>query len=101
MKWNGTVSQFGQASIAARFATANAAHAASIGSGRCEAISRVANRLDRCVVSKLLPQAPHAYLDDVRPWVEVVSPDLREQALATDHLARMERELPQKSEFAV
>jgi hypothetical protein len=33
MKWNGIVSQFGQTSMAATFATANATHAESIGSG--------------------------------------------------------------------
>src|SRR4051794_2086198 len=102
MKWNGIVSQLGQANIATRFAAANVAHAKSMRSGRRrESIAGMANRFDRCCRPELLPQSPHANLDNVRSRVEVVSPYFREQALATDHLARVNGELVQEAELAV
>src|SRR4051812_40821183 len=101
MKWNGIVSQSGHISIAATFASANTVQAMSIGSGCREPVARMPHRFDRGVIAELLAQTPHRDLDDVRTWIEVVAPDLREQPLAADHLAGMERELPQQTEFPV
>jgi hypothetical protein len=44
----------GHLNIAATFAIPNAAHAMSIDSGCRESVTRMANRLDRCVVTELL-----------------------------------------------
>ena len=89
MKWNGIVSQPGASIMATRFATANAPHASSIGLRRSNAITRMANCLDRRLVAELLAQAANADVDHVRTGIEVIAPDLGEQPLAADHLARM------------
>src|SRR2546430_7336088 len=101
MKWNGIVSQRSHLTIASAFATANTAHATSMRLGRGQPVARMANGLDRSVGAELLAQASHAHLDDVRPRVEVVAPHLREQALAADDLAGMQREVVQQPELAV
>jgi len=59
MKWKGMVSQLGHMSMATRFATANTAHAVSMGSGRREPIAGMAHRFDRGLLPELLAQAPH------------------------------------------
>src|SRR2546430_6965992 len=104
MKWNGIVSQLGQSSIAARFAAANANHPTSTrpkslrGGGRAPAMP---NGLDGCLRAELLPQSPDAHVDHVGARVEVVPPDVREQALARHHLALVEDEVVQEPELAV
>src|SRR2546423_11094964 len=101
MKWNGTVSHDCHTPIAARFATANAAHASSRPLGLRKAISSVADGVDRRVRPQLLPQPADADLDDVRARVEVVAPDLREETLPADDLARVEREVVQEAELPI
>src|SRR6266576_2538198 len=101
MKWKGIVSQAGHANIATTFATANTVHAMSIGSGCREPVTRMPHGFDRGVTAELLAETPHGNLDDVRTWIEVVAPHLREQAFAADHLTRVERELPQQPELPV
>src|SRR6476660_361349 len=101
MKWNGIVSQLGTSPIATRFATGKASHASSTPLRRAKPIPAMTHRLDRRLRAELLPQPPHADVNDVRVRFEVIAPDLREQALATDHLARMPHELVQQPELAV
>src|SRR6266545_3703440 len=86
MKWNGIVSQSGQAAIAPTFASANASQASSIALGRAEPVARMTDSLDGGLLAQLLTQPPDADLDDVRPRVEVVAPDIGEEALAADGL---------------
>src|SRR5437879_1815873 len=100
MKWNGMVSQLSQRIIAAAFATANAAHATAIARGRADAITHIANRLDRGC-AELLPQAPNTHVDDIRLRIEVIAPDLREELLAADHLARVPGEVMQQPELPI
>src|SRR5438552_18673407 len=113
MKWNGTVSQLCHRAIATRFAAAKATHAiskrkaptrrrrprgragfarASVGLRSSNPIPRVPDGLDR-LGAELLPQPPDADVDDVRAGVEVVAPDLREQALAAHDLAGVQHEV--------
>src|SRR5436309_216739 len=104
MKWNGIVSHGSQIAIATRFATAKAPQPSSSGVGSLrlgKAVPRMADGLDRRFRPELLPQAADADLDDVRARVEVVAPDLGEQALAADDLARVEREVMEEAELAV
>src|SRR2546423_14383615 len=100
MKWNGIVSQLCHRHIATRFAAANATHAISSDLRRSNPVPRVANGLDR-VGAELLPQAADADVDDVRARVEVVAPDLREQALAADDLAGVQDQVMEEPELAV
>src|SRR5690242_6920367 len=100
MKWNGIVSQSGQSSIATRFAAAKANHAASTALRCNQPIAAMPHGLDR-VGAELLPQPADADLDDVRLRIEVVSPDVREQALAADDLALVQDEVVQEPELAV
>src|SRR5207302_1841374 len=85
-KWNGIVSQLGQAIIATQFAAAKTAHPASSGLRRSQPITRMSHGLDRCLGPELLPQSAHADLDDVRARVEVVAPHLGEQLLQRERL---------------
>src|SRR5438874_5791240 len=101
MKWNGIVSQLGHRPMATRFAAAKVPQAASIGLRRSKAIARMADRLDRRVGAQLLAEPADADVDDVRPWIEVVAPDLGQEPLAADHLARMLHQLMQDTELAV
>src|SRR5919198_296516 len=101
MKWKGIVSQGSQRPIATRFATANAPHPSSSALGLRKAVPRVADGLDRRFGAELLAQAADADLDHVRARVEVVAPDLGEQALAAHDLARVEREVVEEPELAV
>src|SRR5919204_4376835 len=101
MKWNGTVSQDCQMTMPTRFAAANTPHASSSRLGLGKAVPRVADGLDRRRRAELLAQAAHADLDDVRARVEVVAPDLGEQALAAHDLAGVEREVVDEPELAV
>src|SRR5689334_22793286 len=101
MKWNGIVSQPGKKTMATRFAAAKAAHATSTGLRHAKAITDMAHGLDRCVPAELVPQPADAHVDDVRARIEVIAPDLREQALATQHLAGVLGEVMQQSELPV
>src|SRR3954454_23904191 len=100
MKWNGTVSQLSQRSIAPRFASANANQARSSGLGRREPVAHIPHRLDRGR-AELLAQPPDADVDDVRPRVEVVTPHRCEELLPADDLARVRDEMVQQPELAV
>src|SRR5438094_650651 len=100
MKWNGTVSHVSQTTIATRFATANANHASSTCLPR-KAVPDRAHGLDRRVRPELLAHAAHAHLDDVGARIELVSPDLGEQPLAADDLARAFGEKEQQPELPV
>jgi hypothetical protein len=51
--------------------------------------------------AELLPQTTNADVDDVRARIEVVPPDLGEQALATYDLARVLDEVMQQAELTV
>src|SRR5919206_3666065 len=101
MKWNGTVSHDCHRYMPTRFATANTPQPISSRLSLGKAVPRVADGLDRRLRAELLAQAAHADLDDVRARVEVVAPDLGEQALAAHDLARMEREVVQEPELSV
>ena len=59
------------------------------------------DRLDGRVRAELLPQPAHADVDDVRPRIEVVAPHLGQQALAADHLARVQKQVMEEPELAV
>jgi len=59
------------------------------------------NSLDRGFRSEFLAQTTHADLDDVGARVEVVAPDLGEQALAADNLARVFNEMVKQPELPV
>src|SRR5881275_504791 len=101
MKWNGIVSQYSQWIIPARFATANANHASSTRLRRRNSVTGMADGLDGGGGPELLAQAPDADVYDVRAGVEVVSPDLREQALAAHHLAGALEQVMEEPELAV
>src|SRR5207247_5413352 len=101
MKWKGIVSQLSHMRIATRFATAKTTHAASRRLSRNQPITRMSHRFDRRVGAELLPQTSHADVDDIRSRIEVVSPDLREQPLAADHLACVLDEMVEETELAV
>src|SRR5438270_10789948 len=98
MKWNGIVSQLGQRSIAPRFAIAKAHQAASTAL-RGKAIPGMAHGLDRNPGAELLPHPPDADVDDVGAGIEVIAPDLGEQALAADDDARLGGESVQDPEL--
>src|SRR5438105_10679431 len=83
-----------------KFARANAAQATSICLRRRKAIARISNRFDRRIRPELLPQAADADLDDVRAGIEVVAPNLGEQAFAADHFAGVESEMVEQTELA-
>src|SRR5436305_1559416 len=101
MKWNGIVSQYSQRIIPARFATANASQPSSTRLRCRNSIAGMADGLDRGTGPELLPQAPDADVDDVGARVEVVAPDLREQALAAHHLAGALEQVMEEPELAV
>src|SRR5207244_10486568 len=87
--------------MATKFAIANAAQRASSRLRRSKTIARIANRLDRCVGPELLAQSANADVDDVRAGIEVVSPDLGQQALAADHFPRVLEQVMQHPKLAV
>src|SRR5436190_23459752 len=101
MKWNGMVSQRSQRIIASRFASANATQASSTALRFGQAVTGMADGVDRRSGAELLAQAPDADIDDVGVWVEVVAPDLREEPLAADHLACALEQAVQDLELAV
>src|SRR5438552_1684416 len=103
MKWNGIVSQLGQSAIATRFAPAKANQATStprVLSSR-ESIPAMPHRLDRRLRAELLPEPPDADVDHVGARVEVVAPDVREEALSRNDLALVQDEVVQQAELAV
>src|SRR3979411_837632 len=87
--------------MAAKFAIAKAAQATSGHLRRRKAIARMANGFDRRVGAELLTQPPDTDVDDVRMGIEVVAPDLGEQALATDHLALVLEKVMQDAKFTI
>src|SRR2546428_4581334 len=100
-KWNGTVSQLGHTAMATKFAIAKAAQAAS-GHLRCsKPIARMANGFDRRVCTELFAEPANADVDDVRPRIEVVTPDLRDQTFSADHLTLMLEQVMENAEFAI
>src|SRR5207244_10401546 len=101
MKWKGIGSHGSQSAIATRFATAKMPHATSSRLGLGKAVPRMADGLDRRFRPELLAQAADADLDDVGARIEVVAPDLGEEALAAHDLARVEREVVEEPELAV
>jgi len=74
----------------ATFAAANTTHPTSTEYLRSQSIAGMADRLDRGVGAELLTQSADAHVDDVRAWVERVTPDLGEQPLTADHLTCMQ-----------
>src|SRR5947208_16406346 len=101
MKWNGIVSQLAQRTIAARFARAKTAQATSTRLRSNHSVTGMSDRLDGRARAELLPETPHADVDDVRARIEVVAPDLGEQPLAADHLAAVLDELGAETELTV
>src|SRR5690242_13986317 len=101
MKWNGIVSQFGQSSIATRFAPANANHAISIALCCSEPITAMPHRFDRRLRAELLSQPPDADLDDVGARIEVIAPHVREQSFPAHHLALVQDQVMQEPELAI
>src|SRR5919204_6494682 len=101
MKWNGIVSQRSHRTIASRFAIENPNHASSTDLRRRNAIPGMADGLDRGGGAELLAQSTDADVDDVRARVEVISPDVGEEALAADHLARALDEVMEQLELPV
>src|SRR5512133_3042978 len=101
MKWNGIVSQRSQRIIARRFASANANQASSTALRLGQSVTGMADGFDRRPGPELLAQAPDADVDDVGVRVEVIAPDLGEEALAADDLARALEQAVQDLELAV
>src|SRR4051794_21700251 len=101
MKWNGIVSHACHHSIAATFAIEKATHAASTHLCRSQPVTRMTHGLDRGVRPQLLSEAADADVDDVGARVELIAPDLREQPLAAEDLARVARELEDQPELAL
>src|SRR2546421_1801963 len=87
--------------MATKFAIAKATQATSGHLRRRKAIARMANGFDRRVVAELLAQPPNTDVDYVRLWIEVVAPDLGEQALAADHFALMLKKVMKDAELAI
>src|SRR5437588_4602545 len=101
MKWNGTVSHDCHTYMPTRFAAANTPHPISSRLSLGKAVPRLADGLDRGLWPQLLAQTTDADLDDVRARVEVVAPDLGEEALAAHDLARVEGEVVKEPELTV
>src|SRR6266566_9199099 len=101
MKWNGTVSHRSQRTIASRFASANANQPSSTALRLSQAVAGMADGFDRRSGPELLAQPADADVDDIRAWIEVITPDLGEQPLAADDLARAFEQAVQEPELAV
>src|SRR6478672_3716124 len=109
MKWNGTVSHEGMRSIAARLASEKSTQATSIhrsrfghssASGRIEPISHPTDRGDR-VRTELRAEAATVDIDYVRPGVEVVAPDRREQPFLRHRATCLPHQLLEEQELSV
>src|SRR3954462_6596464 len=100
MKWNGTVSHLGQASIAAMFARQNPPHASSTFLCR-NAVATVANGLDRSVGTELAAQAPHTDVDDVGTGVAGSAPHIGHDARPRHDLAGVPHQVVQHAELAL
>src|SRR6266550_579934 len=87
--------------IATKLAIAKAAQATSGHLRRRKAIARMANGFDRRVVAELLAQPPNTDVDDVRVRIEVIAPDLGEQALAADYLAPMLEQVMEDAKLTI
>src|SRR6266540_1519163 len=61
----------------------------------------MADGLDRGLRAELLAEATDADLHDVGAWIEVVAPDLGEQALAADDLSRVLDEMMEQAKLPV
>src|SRR4051794_5541032 len=101
MKWKGIVSHHCHSTIAPKFASANTPQRSSTDLRRRNSVAGTANGLDRRRRAELLSQAPYADVDDVRARIEVVTPDVREQPLSADDLARTVDEVVEQLELAV
>src|SRR5207248_913613 len=87
--------------MATRFAAAKATHRISTALRRSKPVTDISHRLDRRLGPELAAQATDRDVDDVRARVEVVAPDLGQQALAADHLASVLRQMMEQPELAV
>ena len=88
MKWNGIVSQLGHRIMAASVRDREP-EPRDVDRLRPPQPDTPHGEPSRSALgAELLPQPPDADVDDVRARVEVVAPDLREQLLAADDLAR-------------
>src|SRR5437588_3578455 len=101
MKWNGTVSQRSQRTIASRFATTNPNQPSSKALSLSQAIAGMADGLDRRTRPEFLAQPADADVDDVRARIEVITPDLGEQPLPADDLAGAFEQAVQELELPV
>src|SRR5581483_1479182 len=101
MKWNGIVSQSGVSSIAVRLSTAKTTQRASIRLSCSQAVTHIANGLDRGLRSQLAPEPANRYIHHVGARVEVVTPHMGEELLAAHHLARALEQEVQQPELAV
>src|SRR5437762_9157581 len=101
MKWNGTVSHRSQRTIASRFATANATQPSSTALRLSQSVAGMTNGFDRRSGPELLAQPADADVDDIRAWIEVITPDLGEQPLAADDFAGAFEQAVEKLELTV
>src|SRR5436190_12314243 len=101
MKWKGIVSQRSQRIIASRFAIANANQPSSTALRLSQAVSGMSDCLDRRTGAELVAETADADVHDVRVRIEVIAPDLGEQPLAADDLARTFEQPVQDLELAV
>src|SRR4051812_9057212 len=100
MKWNGTVSHLGHATIAAMFVRQKPPHPSSIFLCR-NAVATVANGFDRSVGAKLAAQAAHADVDDVGTGVAGGAPHVGHDAGPRHDLAGVPDQVMKHSELAL
>src|SRR4051794_34247643 len=100
-KWNGTVCQSCQRTIATMLIAAKAAQARSgHRAERADPVSGMADGFDD-VAAELGAQAADAHVDDIGARVERVAPDLRQQLGAGAHGAAVGREVLEQQELAL
>ena len=68
---------------------------------RPDPVTRMANGLDGSFCAELLAEAAHTDLDDVRTGIEVVAPDLRQEALAAHDRACVLDEVVEEPELPI
>src|SRR6478609_5990852 len=109
MKWNGTVSHWGTRSMAARLASENSTHATSnhrTRLGHSEASCRI-DAISHPSVGgdhggpELRAEPANAYVDDVRPRIEVEAPYRRQEAFLRDRAAGVPHQLAQQPELSI
>src|SRR2546428_2859585 len=108
MKWNGTVSQSGSRSIAARFRAAKTIHAMSTQclpnglserSGCIDPVSLPPDGADG-IRAELRPQPTHVDVDHIGFRFEVIAPDRRQDALLRHGPPSVAHQLLQQEELA-